>query len=46
MELLMEIRPGEGGDDARRLVDEQAQLYVRYAQRMGARIRMERRGHL
>jgi len=46
MQILMEIRPGEGGDDAKRLVDEQAALYVRHAQLKGARVQVERRGHL
>ena len=33
MKLLMEIRPGEGGDDAKMLVEEQARIYLKFAQR-------------
>lgn len=32
MKLLLEIRPGEGGDDAKLLVEEQASLYRTTAQ--------------
>jgi protein subunit release factor A len=33
MKLQMEIRPGEGGDDARLLVQEQADIYLAFAKR-------------
>lgn len=35
MKLHIEIRPGEGGEDARLLVLEQARIYLRYAERQG-----------
>ncbi len=35
MKLHIEIRPGEGGDDARLLVGEQARIYARHAERNG-----------
>lgn len=38
MKLLMQIRPGEGGDDAKLLVTEQAKIYVKYAERIGAKV--------
>lgn len=31
MKVLLEIRPGEGGTDAKLLVGEQASMYVKYA---------------
>jgi len=31
-EVLIEIRSGEGGDDAKLLVKDQAKMYVKYAQ--------------
>jgi protein subunit release factor A len=34
MKLLLEIRPGEGGDDAKLLVEEQASIYLRSAQHL------------
>ena len=35
MKIIMEIRPGEGGEDAKLLVKDQAQIYLRYATRNG-----------
>ena len=35
MKVALEIRPGEGGDDAKLLVEDQAALYAAYAQRHG-----------
>lgn len=35
MKLHIEIRPGEGGQDARLLVETQAKVYLRYAERRG-----------
>ena len=46
MKVLLEIRPGEGGDDARLLVREQAGIYSRYAARHNASVSIEDRGHL
>lgn len=33
MKLSMEIRAGEGGDDAKMLVQEQAKMYLRFAEK-------------
>lgn len=41
MKLLMEVRPGEGGDDAKLLVNEQAGIYLRYAERVGLAVSLE-----
>ena len=46
MKLLLEIRPGEGGEDARLLVNDQSALYIRFVERMGAKVDIEDRGHL
>ena len=35
MKVLIEIRPGEGGEDAKQLVKRQAGIYENYAQRQG-----------
>jgi len=35
MKILIEIRPGEGGDDAKLLVQDQGKIYLRYAERNG-----------
>lgn len=35
MEVRIEIRPGEGGNDAKALVFEQAEIYQKYAARHG-----------
>lgn len=32
MKVLLEIRPGEGGTDAKLLVGEQSAMYVKYAE--------------
>ena len=34
MAILIEIRPGEGGDDARLLVKDQAVIYLRAAEHL------------
>ena len=34
MKVIIEIRPGEGGDDAKMLVQEQGRIYAAYATRM------------
>jgi len=46
MKLLLEMRPGEGGEDARLLVNDQAALYIRFAERLGAKVDVEDRGRL
>lgn len=46
MKLLIEIRPGEGGEDAKLLMREQAGIYIRFAERHGAKVDIEERGHL
>lgn len=33
--IILEIRPGEGGDDARLLVERQAQVYLRFCEHAG-----------
>ena len=40
MKILIEIRPGEGGDDAKLLVHEQGKMYLRHAQRVGLQARV------
>jgi protein subunit release factor A len=35
MKIAIEIRPGEGGDDAKLLVEDQAAIYLNYAKRIG-----------
>lgn len=46
MKLTLEIRPAEGGDDAKLLVQDQAALYERYAARHSLKVRVEARGSL
>ncbi len=46
MKLLMEIRPGEGGEDAKLLVEKQAAIYIRFAEKNGCFVEIEERGHL
>lgn len=46
MKLSLEIRPAEGGDDAKLLVQDQAAIYQAYATRHGVAVRREPRGHL
>lgn len=46
MKMTMEIRPAEGGDDAKLLVHDQAAIYQRYASRRGAQVHVEARGRL
>jgi len=35
MKINIEIRPGEGGEDAKLLVDDHAAMYLRYCERHG-----------
>lgn len=46
MKLLIEIRPGEGGTDAKLLTRGQAAIYIRYAELNGLTVEMEDQGHL
>jgi protein subunit release factor A len=46
MKLVLEIRPGEGGDDAKLLVGQQSALYLRYAEKHGLAADIEKQGHL
>lgn len=46
MKVLIEVRPGEGGDDARLLVKRQSAIYLQYANRNGLAASVETRGHL
>ena len=41
MKLILEIRPGEGGDDAKLLVRDQARIYEAYGARMGLDVTIE-----
>ena len=38
MRIRLELRAGEGGDDAKLLVEQQASIYVRYTDRNGLRV--------
>lgn len=40
MKLLLEIRPGEGGDDAKLLVEEQMAIFLKTAERAGIRTQL------
>lgn len=46
MKVALEIRPGEGGDDAKLLVHDQAQIYAAYAEanRLGFDIEDDAKG--
>lgn len=46
MKLLIEIRPGEGGLDAKLLVTTQAAIYLRYAEKQGLAADVEDQGYL
>jgi len=46
MKVLMEIRPGEGGEDAKLLVQDQAAAYLKYAEKRGLRAEAEGQGRL
>lgn len=46
MKLLIEIRPGEGGEDAKLLTRAQASIYIQYAELNGVAVDMEDQGHL
>ncbi len=36
--IILEIRPGEGGDDAKLLVEEQTKIYLKLAERRGWKV--------
>lgn len=44
MRAILEIRAGEGGDDAKLLVGEQGRIYAAYATRMGLTCEIEDEG--
>jgi protein subunit release factor A len=46
MKILMELRAGEGGADAKMLVHELANVYVRFAESINASVVLEDRGSL
>lgn len=46
MKILMELRAGEGGADAKMLVSDLADIYERFAQSLGASVTLEDRGSL
>lgn len=46
MKVMLEIRPGEGGEDAKLLVQSQASVYLIYAEKHGLKAEVEGRGRL
>jgi len=46
VKLTIEVRPAEGGDDAKLLVRDQTAIYQAYAARHGVKASLEARGHL
>ena len=44
MKLALEIRAGEGGDDAKDLVGHQAMIYAAYCRRHGLDLQVEDEG--
>jgi len=44
MKVLMEIRPGEGGEDARLLVADQLGIYVNYCKLRGLKYELVEEG--
>lgn len=46
MKVLIEVRPGEGGTDAKLLVHEQLAIYQNYATRHTLRATIEDQGRL
>lgn len=45
MKVAIEIRSGEGGEDAKLLVADQGAIYIRYADRNGLRVEVTDQGH-
>jgi protein subunit release factor A len=46
MKAIIEIRPGEGGEDAKLLVQTQAMIYCRYAEKKGLTVEVEQQDSL
>lgn len=44
MKLILEIRPGEGGEDAKLLVSRQAKLYSKFGKLNNANVSIEDSG--
>ncbi len=44
MKAVIEVRPGEGGEDAKLLVKEQAKIYERWAHRQGLDVEVSDNG--
>lgn len=44
MNIIIEIRPGEGGEDAKLLVRDQAGIYLRYCENVGIKAGVEEIG--
>ena len=44
MKVVLEIRAGEGGDDAKLLVADQGRIYAAYATRLGIACEIEDEG--
>jgi protein subunit release factor A len=45
MKLNLEIRPGEGGEDAKLLVQDQAAIYIKYAMANGVKVDVTNEDH-
>lgn len=45
MKLNLEIRPGEGGEDAKLLVQDQAAIYIKYATSVGIKVDVTNEDH-
>ena len=45
MKVTLELRPGEGGEDAKLLVQDQAAIYVKYAERAQLTVTVSAEGH-
>jgi protein subunit release factor A len=45
MKLNLEIRPGEGGEDAKLLVQDQAAIYIKYANAVGINVSVINEDH-
>jgi protein subunit release factor A len=46
MKYIVEIRAGEGGEDAKLLVADQADIYIKFSKTLGATVSVENRGSL
>ena len=45
VKLNLEIRPGEGGEDAKLLVQDQAAIYIKYATSVGIKVDVTNEDH-